>query len=475
MRMRLVSRSSTLFCSHKENDVFRYTPPGGIDDLEGRPKRKAFLDDWHEFVHGQFRANLDRLQDPRDENGVAFDTPIPDPLFFSEVDDAATSGDLPVTWSAFPLGLMRRNGQNQTAAWAAADVLQSTTQFSPPGETATTRFRPQDEYCEWHVYRNAATKKIERVVFTAEAPEYWIRLAEHDVAAVLALYQKHVSTKVKKADLLLDRDIEFGTRTLSKGGYNPFNPWNTENGIVHLTHAANTIGAQINLAARATALRKNASGTRITDARRLICCSGFGSCNRSSDPSIGQGVNITARGAGAADRPLRITLANPVGLYMNQLTGGTLTDDKGKPLDNWFTFARGKAGRGLMAVVRPPKSAKIGFDALQVKGVPFTRAGQIAEALQMVLYAKTAPFTGAAPPLAPCVFHCCVPSATAAASLKDVILFQDATDDSCADRGAGSTPPVAMKDAYPELVPAVSPVGAHAPLARVPRRYTRLA
>ena len=67
---------------------------------------------------------------------------------------------------------------------------------------------------------------------------------------------------------------------------------------MHLTQRANTLGAEINLAARATVLRRDHAGNRITDARRLISSSAFGSPDRSSDPNISQGVNLAEEALG---------------------------------------------------------------------------------------------------------------------------------------------------------------------------------
>src|SRR5262249_55579352 len=162
---------------------------------------------------------------------------------------------------------------------------------------------------------------------------------------------------------------------------NPFNIWNTQKGVMHLTHPANTLGAEINLAARSTILRKAGNSTRITDVRRLACCSGFGDANRSSDPTIGQGVNLTVLPPQAGAASARVTLANPVGLYMNKIRPGALTDDQGNPLDDWFRFERGVAARGLMAVVEPPAGSPVGFDRVQVEGVPLERGGQLADVI----------------------------------------------------------------------------------------------
>ena len=52
-----------------------------------------------------------------------------------------------------------------------------------------------------------------------------------------------------------------------KGEYNPFNRWNTTHGAMHLTHPANTLAAEIRLAADGTVVRSRAAG-RCTDRGR---------------------------------------------------------------------------------------------------------------------------------------------------------------------------------------------------------------
>jgi hypothetical protein len=415
--------------------MFRYDPPAKLDDLAGRPTRQTFLDDWHQFISQEFITNITDITPP---GGVA--------PFFTETQTAATSGEVPVTWDAFPLSIGRLHPQDRPTAWSEADQLGSTTVFTAPGAaTFTAQFRPQDEYCEWYVYRDPATQKITRIVLTAEGPEYWIRLANHDIARVVSLYQKLVSPQVKKADLLLPVRIQFVGDILAQGTYNPYNIWNTQKGVMHLTHPANTLGAEINLAARATVLRKAGNGARITDVRRLACCSTFGDANRSSDPTIGQAVNLTVLPPQAGVASARVTLANPVGLYMNKIRPGALTDDQGNPLDNWFRFERGVAGRGLMAVVEPPAGSAIGFDRVQVLGVPLDRGGQLAAVIQMVLYAKAAPASGAAPALEFCEEHCCMPKGTPPQKIKDVNLDQSSVVSVCAAPQ--------REDAFPEILP----------------------
>lgn len=378
--------------------MLTYTPPANIDDLAGRPTRAAFLDGWHKHIKGSFDDEIGRL-------------PPGNKLFFSEAANAATSADLPVTWNAFPLPIRRLHPSDVIARWEAAD--QQRTFDRRPDDSPTPvpmPFRAQDEYCEWFAYRASPGGPISRIVFTAEAPEYWIELAKHDFDRVVELYRKHVSPLVQPDDLKLQQDIGFDTGTLKKGTYNPYNEWNASRGVMHLTHPANTLGAEINLAARATIPRRDNNGTRVTDVRRFACGSDFGDPNRSSDPNIGLGVNLTAFPVAPGTPPQSITLANPVALYIDRIAPGVITDQDGNPLVDWFKIVRGVSGRGLMAVLEPPPGASFGLDKVHIVGDPLTHGGQVAEHIQMVLYAKTANFGHPVPPLERCSRHCCRPN-----------------------------------------------------------------
>ena len=71
--------------------------------------------------------------------------------------------------------------------------------------------------------------------------------------------------------------------------YNPTNQWNdaTNTGtIINLIHPSNTLGAEVDIAAQATVIRKNKNGTVITDANELIRCSKYGNPGRNSDPTV---------------------------------------------------------------------------------------------------------------------------------------------------------------------------------------------
>src|SRR4051812_43006700 len=177
--------------------MFKYAPPANVDDLEGRPTRNDFLDVWHASINDSFQNEIANL-------------PSTNRLFFSESSSPAASAELPVTWNAFPLSIGRNQPNNTVARWTAADQL-ATVDRAPDGDPPVLMpCRLQDEYCEWFVYRTTPNAPISRIVFTAEAPEYWIELARNDFDKVVDLYQTHVSPSVQPDDLKLQQDIVFG-------------------------------------------------------------------------------------------------------------------------------------------------------------------------------------------------------------------------------------------------------------------------
>ena len=165
--------------------MFQYRPPAGVDDLARRKSRQAFRAGWHGLIHGAFDTNMGRLKAPVDA-GLLVDVPIPEPLFFSEVANKATSDPIAVTWEAFPLSIARKYATDPPGAWAAARKTPATTDaYTPKGAApVTTAYRRQDEYCEWFLYTDASGQPT-RLVLTAEGPEYWVALARADFDRVV--------------------------------------------------------------------------------------------------------------------------------------------------------------------------------------------------------------------------------------------------------------------------------------------------
>lgn len=327
----------------------RFDPPGFLRDLKARPdllvKWSAEVSKYVDVGVGRVAAKVAK---------VAFYNP-------TRVSTAPGAAEKAITWPGFPRQVMLRHGADRRAAFREADV--------PP---AVTQRRPvQDEYLEWHTYRDAAGK-IVRVDFTCEPPEYWQFLGLVAPALVLTLYRKHVDASIPNGDLF------------ENGVYDPFNRWNSSHGAMHLTQRSNSLSAEVFLAADATVVRRKA-GAILTDADALIVCAGYGERNRSSDPRIGADVNALARDGYA------ITLKNPVGLYMAgiDLTGWLKPD--GAPISSaYFKVTRGAAGHAVRSrfVVPAGETANgqpFTVSDITIGGIPVEFGGQIAEAITMRL------------------------------------------------------------------------------------------
>lgn len=312
----------------------RYDPPGNLDDLDenGREAWSAFVS---RSVDRSIAGNPDQPNDsPRAQlyNLTRTDT----------ADDAVLQD---VSWIAFPRQV-RITAVSDVARWRRADANRNV----------------QDEYCEWSVTRGP-DGKITRVTFTCEGPEYWDLLSQADPEAVVALYREHVNPAVQ-ADDLFD----------AGGGYIPRNRWNatTTDGAMHLIQAANTLSAEIELAAAATIVRI-INGRVLTSEQELIECSRYGDPNRNSDPHIGGVVNSVAR------RKADLSLANPVGLYFDDLsTAGWQTPDGSDPKSYW-TYVRGDAEHPVRAVYQVPAEAGFVVGDVTIAGDPIVFGAQITD------------------------------------------------------------------------------------------------
>ena len=162
-----------------------------------------------------------------------------------------------------------------------------------------------------------------------------------------------------------------------KGSYNPYNPWNTTGGIMHLTHPANSLTAEINLAARASVLYKDKlAGRPVIDPEALISGAHYGGLNRTTDPTIGASVNeLAALGA-------YVTIGDPVGLSMHHLNLQGFQTPSGEAVDpSFFRVLRGDAEKCLIerAVFAVPAGEGYTVSDLRIGGIPITRGSQIAE------------------------------------------------------------------------------------------------
>lgn len=314
----------------------RFSAPGGLPE----PTDEAGAA-WDARVRGTLEFYVDRFPqfyDPR-----ATDTP----------EDAQTA---PVAWSAFPASI-RNRATTEEQRWRLADEFR----------------RRQDEYCEWSVERDPESK-ITRVTFTCEVREYWDHVLEQDPDRLLGLYQQWVSPQVQLEDLLV------------QGKYAPANKWNdsTVGRLAHLVQATNNLAAAVDLAARATVLRKR-NGEPVRDKQDLVDCANLGDPFRNSDPQIAAAINnIAATGA-------ELTLQDPVGLYIHGiLTGGMATPDGEDPVAFW-TIERGDVEHTLRARYEVPQDRGYSVGDITIEGRPIRFGAQLADRVQVRITAVAKP------------------------------------------------------------------------------------
>jgi hypothetical protein len=453
--------------------IVAYDPPGFMTDFDRIPGQRA---QWSRAVSGWFdeciASELAELQGQPCQYYNQLETPT-----------NGTPVEQAIVWNALSGTLRNRYGRAQ--ALRLADHLVPLTQridgpgsYFVGGQWESLYYRPLDEYCEWRVTRDP-DGKIRRVTFTSEPPEYWQALHGDtlpDIAGVptyptvgdpdlvLELYREYVSPEVEYEDLICAEDLvdhsdpDAPQVIYAKGTYNPYNRWNTTDGIMHLTEPANTLGAEIKLAADATVLRSAAgpAGRPIADPDALIVCAAYGGLNRCSDPTIGATVNeLAALG-------FAITLRNPVGLYMDHLdmTGWAAPD--GSPVDpSWFRILRGQPGLVERAVFEVPEGESFTVGDVTIGGVPITYGGQLGEHMTVKLIGLASePGRFSNKPVA-CARGACADAANPA------FLYYRELDTPC--------PPgrVPAFD-YPEAAaPALEAAVAVAPAARRPRRRRR--
>ena len=276
----------------------------------------------------------------------------------------------------------------------------------------------QDEYLEWAAVRNR-DNKITKLTFVAEGYDYYSALFETDEERVLDLYKEATGLSSLKVDDLRAKDGVYrrfanGRReaVVLPGGFNPRNRFNINPGIVHLSHRANLLSAEINLAGVSAIARKDAKGNTLdeTDPERLLCCNEGGNPNRNSDPLI------SAQAYKQVLDGFRYTLANPVGLYIAAIEDGlTMPDDANSPVpQDWWRVVRGqdlwdiKKCRVLRVELEIPEAEKLTISDLLIGGNPVAYEGQIAKLLSVHLFVTRWKRAGAGiGPIVKCQATCC--------------------------------------------------------------------
>ena len=286
------------------------------------------------------------------------------------------------------------------------------------GAEIVEKHRQQDEYCEWHAETDANGKLLS-LTFTAEPPDYWMALAEVSRDKVVRLYQKLVSPQVREEDLFFQAPVAAiginrhgkvsWTIVAEKNEYNPLNVWTTSKGIMHLTHPANTLGAEVNLAKDASKVRDCDALPPPTPAEpsaelRRIACAQYGGINRSSDPLIGLGVGDVVNAG------IKLSLTDPVGLYIAKCDLTSLKGPKGEAIVGAVSVVRGRDDINEPSMLRirveTPSGLAFKLGDCTLANRPLRRGGQVARLITMALYVQT--YTDAADKTAaPCEGMAC--------------------------------------------------------------------
>jgi hypothetical protein len=395
-----------------------FSPPAFLDDFDDIPEQASA---WNNAVDGWFESSVKSEKSHVKSTGskapgiVQFYNP-------ARFDPKDVVIEQQIVWGAFPKELLKQYGHKR--ALLEADRLRPLDRYSETLNLPihkTTFYRPQNEYCEWHIVRDPNTGKIVRIVFSSEPPEYWQAMFGDEMTIngkqvkfpgnpykVLALYRQFCGSEVQMDDLICQETIP-GAKgqppLVEKGAYNMFNKWNTIYGIVHLCSPPNSLRAEIQLGADATILREDAMGKPVVLPEPLICCAQYGEPDRNSDPTIGSSVNALAR-IGA-----RITLLNPVGIYMDHIdTSGWATPDGSKDVAECVHVDRGCAAKGMIERLRIEVPPKLGFTVgdITIGGTKIDHGGQIADCITVKLIAGATNLGAVRNLPIPCTGRCCV-------------------------------------------------------------------
>jgi hypothetical protein len=322
--------------------ITRFSPLGNLTDLT----TDVELGKWGDEVESLMSTAVAGLERYTQRGKAQFADP--------SVVDMGGSTAAPISWIGFPASLAAQ-GFNGQQAYKIADGLMN------DGNGHSGR-DVQDEYLEWYVHRDAAGG-VTQIDFTTEGPEYWDTLVQQlGPAGVLALYQTYYPDATES-------DLFTG------GQYNHDNVFNTTKGAMHLRQAANDLSAEVEIAAQST-LTYTRQGAVLQDGGDLCNYASLGVSTRNSDPHIAQTVN------GLARQGRRLSLLNPIGLYMSDapdFTGWT-TPDGSDPAKLWAVERGNPPTRGSL---RSSSTVKLSDVTIGAQTIQY--GGQVGERISIFL------------------------------------------------------------------------------------------
>ncbi len=346
--------------------ITQFDTPGNNGDLVASVKLAR---NWSDQLSSNFDQGVQRVQAKLAGHSGAVSQ------YYNPVTHGSAAPDL-----ALPSGVITWNGFPRKFLGASPGVPPNFSGAEPAIVAGQTR--PQDEYLEWHVIRTNG--KITSVQFTSEGYDYYQFLGANAPDILLGLYRKFIDPSIQLADLM------------TNGEYDISNKWNTESGAMHLTQSANNLFAEVILGADATVRRKDNQGHEVTSAIPLTRCSQFGDPQRNSDPAIGAGVN------GLARQGRMVTLADPVGLYIDNLDDSGFRLPNGDSTTGWFKRLRGSDGHTIRAVFEPPDGSPFTVSNVTIGDTAIIFGGQIAQHITMKLVGVASVSTSIHNPLIAC-------------------------------------------------------------------------
>jgi hypothetical protein len=170
-----------------------FDPPAFMNDFDCMPGMRQA---WSDFVSAAFDASIrSELKTVTTRGGRAVGTV----QFFNptKFDPGGPLVEQAITWNAFPKELLVQLGRGRALIeadrlWPLSAYGGRLYQYDPdlPTVTSSARgyptdefYRPQVEYCEWHVNRDPTTSEILKITFTSEPPEYWMAMYGQSMAA----------------------------------------------------------------------------------------------------------------------------------------------------------------------------------------------------------------------------------------------------------------------------------------------------
>lgn len=326
--------------------------PGRVADLQNDDQRQK----WSDHLSQEINAAIDGIKPC-----------VPSPQYVNPtVIDVSQFEITPIPWPGFPKLVFSQYPTTQ-AAYIAADAP-----MARQGNQLTGGRILQDEYLEWFIHRDASGK-ITSVDFTTETEEYWTFLFLQSPEIAAQRYSSILGVQVAVVDI----------STPAKR-YNPYNRFNTTDGIVHLIQRNNTLPAELDIAAQATRPRSDSNGQLTTDVVSCYHCGqneGLGEAGRNSDPKIAQSVN------GAAANGCQLTIPDPVGLYIQGLDTVGWTGPAGVDPKSCWKVTRGAPAVRASFVVPAGHT----LDEFKIGGQPIMFAGQVADKISVFLNAATGP------------------------------------------------------------------------------------